>query len=134
MSIKPATNDERLRFLIRLAESDLNLDERERDFVDHCRRENSVRWFSDGRARWADKLLMKYGLLLEGSPSAASPACVPGQCEFLVKDADKRTVRCGEPAVLMTRGRLNYCQTHADQVAAWAKRQGRPLTLYPYAP
>ena len=135
-------NRQRLDFMLKLAASDLILDDREQSFVNHCRGECRMSWFTDGRASWTDRLWNKYGALI-GMPLPLAPARItgtvtqsarqadPAGCMFLVSGDDKRQRPCNAPAVCRRNNGFRYCAEHRDEVLCRIKHNGGRMEMTP---
>jgi hypothetical protein len=96
-------------------------------------------WFTLGRRGPTDLMWKRYGgeinhphpLDTAGPVTRVSDQASPDGCEFWLK-AEGRQRRCNEPAALVGRRGLRYCQMHADDVVKNMRREGRSIELRPY--
>lgn len=143
MSATPTITDAlRAEFLQKLAEdargsNGIALTEWEGEFLaSWVRTPPRCMWFTEGRRKAVDRMWAKLGPELNHphpadrvSEGVRMDDADPNGCEYLVRD-EGRQRRCNEPAVLMGRRGLRYCQTHADEVVKAMRRAGKSIELH----
>ena len=136
------TDEDRARFLTALSDSARDADGAllsawETDFVGAFKRSyRNWQFWTPARRAATDGLRGKFGdvvgmpfTLAKTSPVALAPADPTG-CEFIIRDEDRRLVRCNVPAVAKNRLGFRYCQVHLDQVQReLARRGGKTLIV-----
>lgn len=135
---KEITDYDRLKFMGKLATSDLNLSDWEQSFIASFRSSSRPSlWFTAPRRRAVDRLRMQYGSLPEINMAMPDPESKPrsipdgdpGCCQFMVRNESGRQVPCNEPATSKTNSGFRYCDIHADQAVKSFKFMGKTLLL-----
>lgn len=93
-------------------------------------------FWTPGRRAATDALRAKFGAdvgmpfpLVKSSAPAVPEADADG-CEFLIRDEDRRMVRCNLPAEAKSRLGFRYCGPHLEQVQRdLARRGGKTLIV-----
>lgn len=130
------TDEDRAKFLNALSDSARSADgvmlsAWETDFIGNFKKVyRNWHFWTDGRRAATDALRAKFGALI-GMPFPLAktspvpvPAADPNGCEFMMRDEERRMVRCNAPAVSQNRFGFRYCASHEEQVQRDLTRRG----------
>ena len=130
------TDDDRAKFLNALSDSartdeGVMLSTWETNFVGTFKNVyRAWQFWTPGRRKATDALRAKFGDLI-GMPFPLAPTTAvqlapadPTGCEFMMRDEERRMVRCNAPAEVITRLKFRLCGQHNEQVQRDLARRG----------